>query len=282
MADNMITILCLRKGRWETESIAGETTTLIQDANSLPAVFAALDDRLNLRGKLKDVQVVIVYAQAAADRLAEAVTQLNARGCMPSEILRLERAGCWNGSAADTMDLLFPGSAPLAAPRPATPAASPAASPAPPRSAPASSAVRFFTIDAGSSHAALVYDSHSGLIWASQPGAPEPLSSAQGTSIASRLQLAGLPHWRVPERHELSSFAAVPQPLRGKNGKTLLERWNWLCTEGRLDIVKNRLAPEPDAGGYLLPVLDMARGQSLAQFSEAVRRHGWQMAPWSA
>lgn len=283
----MVTILCLRQGRWQPEAIAGETTTLIENSHTVPTVFDALNDRLNLQNKLADVQVVVVYAQAAAAVLSDALKRLAALGCTPSEILRLERLGpaACDGSATDIIDKLFPGSAPLtvARPRASRPPPPTGATPAPTRTASAKTrSVRFFTIDAGNGHAALVYDSDSGLLWSSQPGTPSPLPAAQAAAAAGRLQLAGLTHWRVPERHELATFAAAPQPLLGKNGKTLLERWNWLCAEGRLDIVKNRLAPEPDASGYLLPVLDLARGKSLAEFSELVRQRGWQMAAWSA
>ena len=66
MTDNMVTILCLRQGRWQPEPIAGETTTLIEGGRTVPAVLDALNDRLNLQNKLADVQVIIVYAQAAA------------------------------------------------------------------------------------------------------------------------------------------------------------------------------------------------------------------------
>lgn len=292
MTDNMVTILCLRQGRWQPESIAGETTTLIESSHTVPTVLDALSDRLNLHNKLADVQVFVVYAHAAAAVLPDAVRRLGALGCTPSEIIRLERLdqAAANGPATEIMDKLVPGSAPLSAARPAAPARpAPPTSPtalraalAPRRSAPGpTGGVRFFTIDPGGG-AALVYDSDSGLLWSSQPAAAAPLVAAQAARAASGLQLAGLTHWRVPERHELAAFAAVPQPLLGKNGKTLLERWNWLCTDGRLDIVKNRLAPEPDASGYLLPVLDLARGKTLAEFTEVVRQRGWQMAAWSA
>jgi hypothetical protein len=285
MADNMVTILCLRQGRWQPEPIAGETTTLIEGGRTVPAVLDALNDRLNLQNKLADVQVIIVYAQAAAALLSDAVKRLGVLGCTPSEILRLERLGPadYSGSATDIMDKLVSGSAPLLAARsgPHSPPPPPGARPAPPRAGSAKAgAARFFTVDPGSAHAALIYDSDSGLLWSSQAGTPAPLPAAQGAAAAGRLQLAGMTHWRVPDRHELAAFAAAPQPLLGKNGKTLLERWNWLCTEGRLDIVKNRLAPESDASGYLLPVLDLARGKSLAEFTELVRQRGWQIAPW--
>lgn len=291
MADKEVTILCLRQGRWEPESIAGESSTLIEGSHTVPAVLDELNVRLNLQNKLADVQVFVVYAHAAAALLPEALKRLTALGCTPAEILRLERLGPagWNGSATDVMDKLFPGSAPMsparaaAAASPIAPAAPSCTTPIPDQARPTKTgAARFFTIDPGSPHAALIYDSDTGLLWSSQPATPSPLPADQAAAAAARLQLAGMTHWRVPQRHELSSFAAAPQPLLGKNGKTLLERWNWLCAEGRLDVVKNRLALESDASGHLLPVLDLARGKSVAEFTQLVRQRGWHMAPWSA
>jgi hypothetical protein len=300
MADDMVAVLCLREGRWQPEAIAGEISTLIEGPHTVPALLDALNDRLNLKDKLASVQFYVVYASTTAALLPDAIKRLAALGCTPYEILRLERAGgtAPDSSASDIMEKLAPGSTPLfgtfgslaatvakakatadavAAWRTAVPA------PVPPRNTSGKpGAARFFTVDPGGAHAALIYDGDSGLLWASQPATPEPLPASQAAAAVSRLQLAGLTHWRVPERHELSALTTTSQPLLGKNGKNLLERWNWLCTEGRLDVVKQRLASESDASGYLLPVLDLARGKSVQEFTELARERGWQLAPWSA
>ena len=298
IADNMVTVVCLRQGRWQPEAIAGEITTLIEGVHTVTSVLDAVNDRINLHNRLADVQFYLVYASAAAALLPDAIRRLAALGCTPSEILRLERVGApdLNYSASDIMEKLVPGAAPLSASRPA--AAVSAAAPAPARAAAAplpspspsplrkssgkAGAARFFTVDPGGTHAALIYDGDSGLLWSSKSATPEPMPVSQAAAVASRLQLAGLTHWRVPERHELTAFTAAPQPLLSKNGKNLLERWNWLCVEGRLDVVKQRLAPESDANGYLLPVIDMVRGKSVQEFTEMARARGWQLAPWSA
>jgi len=56
-----------------------------------------------------------------------------------------------------------------------------------------------------------------------------------------------MPHWHVPEQHELEAFARADQPQRDRHRAPMLKRWNWLCTEGCLDLVKGMLTLGPVA-----------------------------------
>lgn len=287
LAEDALTVLRLRQGRWEVEPIGGETSTPLASERIVREVLTRLDERLNLPGGLAHIRLFVVYADGVAPRLPAALADMAALRATPLELLRRDRLGpdARHADASAVMERLLPvASGTAAASRPASPA--PFAPPATARpaatgnAAPPPSGSRFYTIDAGPGQSALVYDSRSGLLWSSAAAADTPLSLADATRMASGLLLAGMPHWRVPQQHELEEFAYADQPLRDGRRPTMLERWNWLCAEGRLDLVKRMLTI--GAGGHLLPVLDLARGRPFAEFTALAKARGWQLAPWSA
>jgi hypothetical protein len=287
LAEDAVTILCLRQGGWQVEPIGGEASTPLANERVVPEVLAQLSERLNLPGGLTHVRLFLVYADGVASRLPAALSGMAALGGTPLELLRRDRLGpdARHGAPSTIMDRLFPvasrtpGASMSTSPAPSPPPA--AARPAIPNNAAAAlSGTRFYTVDAGPGQSALVYDSRSGLLWPSAAATDGPLALTDAAHVATGLLFAGMSHWRVPQQHELEEFARADQPLRDRRRATMLERWNWLCAEGRLDLVKGTLTP--GAGGHLLPVLDLARGRTFAEFVALAQARGWQVAPWSA
>lgn len=280
-----VAILCKRQGNWRPVPISGETSIPMRGADTVPATLKALSERLNLNDALARVVISLVYAENAYKFLPAALKCLLELGGAPREMLRINRLGA-TAHEADPAAIMERFCQPMmtTAPSAAKPVclAPSTSAAAGTRAAAKPAKKRFYTVDPGASQPALVYDSSSGLLWSSRAAAEAPVLSRAAEQLAGNLRLAGQAHWRLPLRHELADFAAAPQPLRSAHSKTLLEHWNWLCVEGRLDVVKSRLTPDPDASGYLLPVLDLARGKPADQFMELARLRGWQVAPWDA
>lgn len=291
LAEDAVTILCLRQRRWQVEPLGGEASTPLTNERVVTEVLAQLSERLNLPGGLAHVRLFLVYADGVASRLPAALAGMAVLGGTPLEILRRDRLGpdACHAAANTIMDRLFPGATGTAAGTTATgPAPAPVGVPGQPavksavssQAAATSSGTRFYTVDPGLGQSRMVYDSRSGLLWPSAAAADRPVTLADAGQVATGMRLAGMPHWRVPEQHELEEFARADQPLRDRRRATMLERWNWLCTEGRLDLVKGLLTP--GAVGHLLPVLDLARGRPFAEFATLAQARGWQITPWSA
>lgn len=128
----------------------------------------------------------------------------------------------------------------------------------------------------GSSKQSMIYESRTRLLWDANPDTAVVFDVDDGQMQAAASRVGKLSHWRLPTRPELTTFArVVANPLRKGIKNRLQDKYDWLSSQGNVDLDTSELVPY--RSGALLACNEALVAKSSVEIVAEALRLGWQM-----